>query len=110
METTGVHAYAGGARHGMRTRVKICGITRAEDGRVAARLGADAIGLICYPPSPRYVAPEDARDIVSSLPPFVARVAVFVDPTAQEVEAMIGACRLDYLQFHGAEGAEFCRS
>ena len=93
----------------MRTRVKICGITSVSDGLAAARHGADAIGLIFYPPSPRLVTLERAREIAASLPAFVARVAVFVNPAAGDVEAVIGACRPDLLQFHGEEAADFCR-
>lgn len=93
----------------MRTRVKICGITTVADGLVAARHGADAIGLIFYPPSPRLVTLERAHEIASSLPAFVARVAVFVNPAGADVEAVIRACRPDLLQFHGEEPAEFCR-
>jgi phosphoribosylanthranilate isomerase len=93
----------------MRTRVKICGITSVADGHAAARHGADAIGLIFYPPSPRLVTLDRAREIAIALPPFVARVAVFVNPAVAEVEAVIGACRPDVLQFHGEETAAFCR-
>ena len=94
----------------MRTRVKICGITSVGDGLAAARHGADAIGLIFYPPSPRLVTLERAREIAASLPAFVARVAVFVNPAAADVEAVIRACRPDLLQFHGEETADFCRA
>jgi phosphoribosylanthranilate isomerase len=94
----------------VRTRVKICGITSVADGLAAARHGADAIGLIFYPPSPRLVTLERAREIAASLPPFVGRVAVFVNPAASEVDAVIRACRPDLLQFHGEEAAGFCRS
>jgi phosphoribosylanthranilate isomerase len=93
-----------------RTRVKICGITSVADGLAAARHGADAIGLIFYPRSPRLVTLERAREIAAGMPPFVARVAVFVNPAAGEVEAVIRACRPDLLQFHGEEAADFCRS
>lgn len=93
----------------MRTRVKICGITSVGDGLAAARQGADAIGLIFHPPSPRRVTLERAAEIAASLPPFVARVAVFVNPSAEHVNAVIGACRPSLLQFHGAETPEFCR-
>jgi phosphoribosylanthranilate isomerase len=93
----------------MRTRVKICGITSVNDGLAAARHGADAIGLIFYPPSPRLVTLERAREIAQSLPLFVARVAVFVNAARAEVEAVIAACRPDLLQFHGEETADFCR-
>jgi phosphoribosylanthranilate isomerase len=94
----------------MRTRVKICGITSNADGLAAARHGADAIGLIFYPPSPRLVTLERAREVASGMPAFVARVAVFVNPAAAEVDAAIRACRPDLLQFHGEESADFCRS
>ena len=94
----------------MRTRVKICGITAPEHGAAAARHGADAIGLIFYPPSPRLVTVERARAISAALPPFVARVAVFVNPSDAEVEAVIRGCRPDLVQFHGEEPPEFCRA
>lgn len=93
----------------MRTRVKICGITSVGDALAAARHGADAIGLVFYPPSPRLVTLERAREIAASLPPFVARVAVFVNPAAADVAAVIAACRPDLLQFHGEETPAFCR-
>jgi phosphoribosylanthranilate isomerase len=92
----------------MRTRVKICGITRAEDARAAAAHGADAIGLIFYRPSPRYVTPEKAGAIVAETPPFVATVAVFVNPSREEVEAVIRESGVTLLQFHGDEDPEFC--
>ncbi len=94
----------------MRTRVKICGITSPDDGAAAARLGADAIGLIFYPPSPRVVTLERARRISAAVPPFVTRVAVFVNASGGEVEAVIRGCRPDLLQFHGEEPPEFCRA
>jgi len=94
----------------LRTRVKICGITSPEDGAAAARQGADAIGLIFYPPSPRLVTIARARAISAALPPFVARVAVFVNPSAAEVDAVVRECRPDLVQFHGEEGPEFCRA
>jgi phosphoribosylanthranilate isomerase len=92
----------------MRTRVKICGITRVEDAAVAAAHGADAIGLIFYRPSPRYVAPERAREIVAATPAFVTTVAVFVNPSREEVEAVIRESGVSLLQFHGDEPPEFC--
>jgi phosphoribosylanthranilate isomerase len=94
----------------MRTRVKICGITSPEHGAAAARHGADAVGLIFYPPSPRLVTIDRACAISAALPPFVARVAVFVNPSAAEVDAVIRECRPDLVQFHGEETPEFCRS
>ena len=94
----------------MRTRVKICGITRLEDARAAVHHGADAIGLVFYRPSPRYVPPARARDIARQLPPFVATVAVFVNPLRDQVEEAIRECDVTLLQFHGDEPAEFCAS
>ena len=85
----------------MTTRVKVCGITRVEDALAAARVGVDAVGFVFYPPSPRYVAPERARDIAAMLPPFVSTVGLFVDADAATVAATLQAIRLDYLQFHG---------
>jgi phosphoribosylanthranilate isomerase len=93
-----------------RTRIKICGITRPDHGRIAAELGADAIGLVFWKPSVRAVTPERAREIGAALPPFVARVALFVDPPEEEVREVIAACRPDVLQFHGAETPGFCRA
>jgi phosphoribosylanthranilate isomerase len=93
----------------MRTRVKICGITSVADGLAAARAGADAIGLIFYPPSPRLVTLGRAAEIAAGLPPFVARVAVFVNASPEHVTAVIDACRPSLLQFHGEETPEFCR-
>jgi phosphoribosylanthranilate isomerase len=90
------------------TRVKICGITRVEDALAAARLGADAIGLMFYSPSPRCVTPEQARRIAGAMPPFVTVVGVFVDPSPEEVRAALAALPLGLLQFHGDEAPEFC--
>lgn len=94
----------------MRTRVKICGITSVEDGLTAARHGADAIGLVFHRPSPRYVTPQRAREIAASLPPFIARVAVLVNPSPEDLNEIVRACRPDALQFHGEESPSFCRS
>lgn len=92
----------------MRTRVKICGITRPEDGLEAARLGADAIGLVFWPKSPRAVDSAQARRIVAALPPFVSVVGLFVDAAVRDVEAILGSVPLDVLQFHGDETPEAC--
>ena len=92
----------------MRTRVKICGITRAEDAEAAAAQGADAIGLVFYRPSPRCVTLERARQIVAATPAFVSTVAVFVNPSREEIETVIGECGVTLLQFHGEEPADFC--
>lgn len=90
------------------TRVKICGITRVEDGLIAARAGAAAVGLVFARQSPRRVDLEQAAAIARALPPFVASVALFVDPSVSEVEQVIATVRPDLLQFHGDEPAEFC--
>ena len=89
-------------------RVKICGITRPDDGRHAARAGADAIGLVFYPPSPRYVSPRRAADIVAALPPFVTTVGLFVDAPPEQIAALLEQVPLDMLQFHGDESPEYC--
>lgn len=93
----------------MRTRVKICGITRVEDGLAAARAGADAIGLVFYARSPRAVSAAQARTIVGALPPFVTTVGLFVDAAAEDVRHVLQAVPLDLLQFHGDESPEQCR-
>jgi phosphoribosylanthranilate isomerase len=92
----------------VRTRVKICGITRPQDGVAAARAGADAIGLVFYPPSPRFLSVERAREIREALPPFVQPVALFVNADAAQVAQVIGRVHPSLLQFHGEETPEFC--
>ncbi|MBF0470407.1 MAG: phosphoribosylanthranilate isomerase [Gammaproteobacteria bacterium] len=92
-----------------RTRIKICGITRPEDGIHAARLGADAIGLVFYPPSPRAVTLKRAEEILARLPPFISTVALFVNPEVEEVERVLLQLAIDLLQFHGGESEPFCR-
>ena len=92
----------------MRTRVKICGITRPQDARDAIRCGADAIGLVFYPPSPRHVTCMQAAEITRRLPPFVSVVGLFVDADRETIAEAVVAARLDLLQFHGSERAEYC--
>ena len=92
----------------VRTRVKVCGITRAADARAAAEAGADAIGLVFYPPSPRYLSAERAVEIRDALPPFVQSVALFVNPDAPQVAQVIGRVKPALLQFHGEESPQFC--
>ena len=92
----------------MRTRIKICGITRGQDAQAAAHAGADAIGLVFYPPSPRYLSVERAVEIRDALPPFVQTVALFVNPDAAQVAQVIGRVRPAMLQFHGEETPQFC--
>ena len=91
-----------------RTRVKICGITRPEDGVAAVELGADAIGLNFWRPSPRYVEVAAAAEIASALPPLATVVGVFVDPPAAEVERVLAQVRLGLIQFHGSESPDAC--
>lgn len=93
----------------MRTRVKICGITRTEDALAAARLGVDAIGLVFYAPSPRAVSVAQAAEVVRELPPFVTRVGLFVNAEREAIAAAIEAAQLDLLQFHGDESPADCR-
>ncbi len=92
----------------MRTRVKICGITRPEDAETAARCGADAIGLVFHPRSPRYVDAARAREIVAALPPFVAAVGLFLDARRETIEAVLAEVPLILLQFHGDECPADC--
>ena len=92
----------------VRTRVKICGITRPADALAAASAGADAIGFVFYPPSPRYLSVERAREIRDALPPFVQTVALFVNADAAQVSQVIGRVHPAMLQFHGEESPEFC--
>ncbi|HEX7218361.1 MAG TPA: phosphoribosylanthranilate isomerase [Burkholderiales bacterium] len=92
----------------LRTRIKICGITRTGDAEAAARAGADAIGLVFYPPSPRFLSVERAREIRDALPPFVQTVALFVNADAAQVAQVIGRVHPAMLQFHGEERPEFC--
>lgn len=93
-----------------RTRVKICGIGRLDDALAAARLGADAIGLVFAAQSPRSLSPEAAAAIAAALPPFVARVGLFLDAEAALVRAVCAAVPLELLQFHGSEPAAYCRA
>ncbi len=94
----------------VRTRVKVCGLTRPEDALAAARFGADAIGVIFYPPSPRGVDIDTARRVRAVVPPFVTVVGVFVDPEADFVKRAIVEASLDLVQFHGDEPPEFCEA
>lgn len=93
-----------------RTRVKICGITRQQDALAAINAGADAIGLVFYPPSPRAITADQIPEILPSSPGFVTVVGLFVDPSTAEVEAALSCGVIDCLQFHGSEPAEFCAS
>ena len=89
-------------------RSKICGITRIEDALAAVQAGADAIGFVFYPKSPRAVTFQQARDIIRALPPFVTTVGLFVNTSRCEMGELLDAVPLDLLQFHGDEAVADC--
>lgn len=91
-----------------RTRIKICGITRAMDLDAALRAGVDAVGFVFYPPSPRALSVEVAADLVRRVPPFVTRVGLFVNAEPVSVRQTLAAAPIDLLQFHGEEDAQYC--
>ncbi|MGJ9419982.1 phosphoribosylanthranilate isomerase [Massilia sp. CMS3.1] len=91
-----------------RTRIKICGITRAEDLHAAVSTGADALGFVFYPKSPRYVSPAQFAQLAMALPPYVSSVALFVNAGLEEVRAVVEAGQVALLQFHGDETMEDC--
>ena len=93
----------------MKTRIKICGLTREEDVDAAVAAGADAIGFVFYPPSPRYVTPERAAELARRIPPFVDVVVLFVNADPATVLATCASVPLNLLQFHGDEDAAYCR-
>ena len=89
-------------------RVKVCGITNPQDALIAVESGVDAIGFI-FAPSPRLVTPENAHDIIDTLPPFVRTVGVFVDEELTVIRDIVEFCGLDMIQLHGDEPPEFCQ-
>ncbi|MBV8624524.1 MAG: phosphoribosylanthranilate isomerase [Herbaspirillum sp.] len=91
-----------------RTRIKICGLTREEDIGAAVAAGTDAVGLVFYPKSPRYVTPQRAAELSRVVPPFVSLVGLFVNPTLEEVREVLARVPLTVLQFHGDETPEQC--
>ncbi len=91
-----------------RTRIKICGLTRDDDVAAAVASGADALGFVFYPPSPRYVSAAAARALMAAVPPFVTTVALFVNASVDEVKAVAAVAPFAQLQFHGDETAESC--
>ena len=91
-----------------RTRVKICGIREAAHARIAADAGADAIGLVFYAPSPRFVTAPQAAQVAAGLPPFVSTVALFVNEAAPEIERILSQVPIDVIQFQGDETPDFC--
>ena len=90
------------------TRIKICGLTREIDVRDASAGGADALGLVFYSPSPRYVSAARAAQLLQSFPPFVSSVGLFVNASVDEVRLVLKQVRLDILQFHGDESPQYC--
>ncbi|MDP2108120.1 MAG: phosphoribosylanthranilate isomerase [Rhodocyclaceae bacterium] len=91
-----------------RTRIKICGITRAMDLDAALRAGVDAVGFVFYPPSPRALSLQVAADLVRRVPPFVTRVGLFVNAEPASVRQTLAAVPIDLLQFHGEEDVRYC--
>ncbi len=90
-------------------RVKICGITNLEDALCAAIAGCDALGLVFYKKSPRYITPQKAKQIIRLLPKRVIKIGVFVNMAAGKIKDVAKSCRLDILQFHGRQTPEFCK-
>lgn len=95
--------------HPLRTRVKICGMTRAEDVDAAIHFGADAVGFVFVPASKRNLVPASAQALFERVPPFVQSVALFLDADESLVETVINTLSPDLLQFHGRETGAFCR-
>ena len=93
----------------MSTKIKICGMTDMNDALLAVELGADALGFVFYSKSPRYISVSTAANICNELPPFVAKVGVFVDELEYEIEKALNECLLTALQFHGEEPPGFCQ-
>ena len=91
------------------TKVKICGITNAEDAAAAVEAGADALGFVFYRKSPRYIEPALARQIIMTLPPLVVSVGVFVSEDQQVVRSIMDDCGLALAQLHGDESAIYCK-
>ncbi|MCB0731906.1 MAG: phosphoribosylanthranilate isomerase [Ignavibacteriae bacterium] len=87
-------------------KVKICGITNIEDAKLACELGADAIGFIFYNKSKRYVTPDETKHIIEQIPPFVLKVGVFVNESAEEINKISKEIKLNLIQFHGDESPE----
>ena len=92
-----------------RTKIKICGITNLEDANLAAGLGADALGFVFYSGSKRNVDPETVRDIISTLPPFLTKVGVFVNQELDEILDIQERTGINAVQLHGDETPEFCK-
>ena len=93
-----------------RTRIKICGLRDPDHVRIAADAGADAIGVVFYKPSPRYVTPDEAASVAAAVPPYVTAVGLFVNEPADSVKAILARVPLGLLQFQGEEAPEYCAS
>lgn len=91
-----------------RTRIKICGLTRKEDIKTAVSAGADALGFVFYPRSPRYVSAHKVAELAAEVPPFVSMVGLFVNADIDDVRAVVETTHLSLLQFHGDETPEWC--
>ena len=92
----------------MRTRIKICGLTSAEDAAAAVAAGADALGFVFHSSSPRAVVAEQARDVIATLPPFVSRIGLFVNASPEVIRHTAQVAGLDAIQLHGDEPPDFC--
>jgi len=90
------------------TRIKICGITNSDDAFAAINYGADALGFVFYSESPRAIMPEEAKKIISSLPPFVTTIGVFVDRSKKDLDKIASYTGVDVIQLHGSEPPEYC--
>ena len=93
----------------MRTRTKICGITRLEDAQASICAGCDALGFVFYKESPRYIALDTFKALAKELPPFITKVGLFVNADPSSIQEVIQSRLVDILQFHGDETPEFCR-
>ncbi len=93
-----------------RTRIKICGITRSGDALALARMGVDALGFVFYRPSPRFIEPAAAAEIIRQLPPLMTIVGLFVDADKDWLTQVLAEVPIDLLQFHGHESAQECQS
>ncbi|MDB5765877.1 MAG: trpF [Collimonas fungivorans] len=91
-----------------RTRIKICGLTREQDVQAAVAAGADALGFVFYPKSPRYVTPQQAAGLIAKAPPFVTTVGLFVNVEQEQLQEIVAQAPVSLLQFHGDETVEQC--
>jgi phosphoribosylanthranilate isomerase len=92
------------------TRIKICGTTNLDDALIAVEAGADALGFIFVPNTPRYIHPDEAAKIIEELPPFITTVGLFVNAEQKEIDTIANDCSLDAIQLHGEEPPELCQT